>query len=56
MRHTLCRVEYAVSVAAFLPGTVFYVTFFYVTGTVPTAPVPTARLSRHFGRNSKDPP
>jgi hypothetical protein len=39
MRHTLCRVELAVSVAAFLPGTVFY-----VTGTVPTAPVPTARL------------
>jgi hypothetical protein len=26
MRHTLFRVEFAVSVAAFLPGTVFYVT------------------------------
>jgi hypothetical protein len=39
MRHTLCRVDFAVSVAALLPGTVFY-----VTGTVPTAPVPTARL------------
>ena len=26
MRHTLCRVDFAVSVAALLPGTVFYVT------------------------------